>query len=1137
MDWNSQDDVEGECAATQMVPASQELADDAAPEESALEFNAAPSQNAWGDAPTQLVPASQACDLAEDAAVPASQACDLAEDAPPEDSALEFNAEPSQDAWGAAPESLDAWSAPLTPPGSSPARKAPSPIAVQSPKVLKAPSPVSVQSPKVAKATEPSDDELRGWVARRVARCDDLQTVTMKTITNDLKAAFGGIKVKGARKKLVKAAIIEELAARQAREDAESDEEVELPINEARRLGFDDLVEDEDEEAAPAEDEATEQRPMNPYLYFSKLKRSEVRAAVDADAAFADVDKGTKNKETTKRLGALWKELDEDSKQRYKDDAPLTTHKKRKSSSKKRKVIEEEIVDFDPEAHAAEYALLTSEEKPSEELPAEVAETKEQIKAEQKRAEIEEAIEAEEASAEAEASAKRDALAARIQSNFDEDRQREELAARATLARLLKEASSDDDDSDVELEIVGAPSPAKKARRASLSPSKTSTAQALKKARTQRAGGRRALRDKLRTKAARAGMVKYAEQASVEAVDADDYVARLEFQDAQRVVEQRDAERRDKEERELEAKLRATGARYAELDAREEEVFAPDADDALALDRAAAQDAIQACLEAQCRAEESPEDAAWPADLPAASATVLAEDLPASATALAEDFVAAPAEDLPAAPAVSEDLAAPAADGVTDAQAAEDLAPAAETGPSAAAGAEEDAPADAEEEEAAPRIEDMEIDKEPVEKKDRNAAYKAILEADAQQAKKKSHAGIEGEAEESDEDDGGQMGLGDFGFGVAKPKAKKDEDQEDLKITEDDLEAVVDELSDGEGDEAGAEAQRAKEARKREREEMAQMLRKVRDGFGGQDARGGAFRIDDLVGMDASARKEAKRLGLEDSDDEEIRKLRAGSDDEEEDNEDQEVDEEQGLAALISQQIKDRHLGDRLRRKEEPLISDSDSESEDEEVKKAGSDSEEDEAAIKVKSRQWARRAKMRRVLEEKSAREKAERAERGENSQGASALFDADEDSQLILSMLSRTQSSRSATSVRSDPFSQSQPSSLERASSLIRSASDSQTAWLPAAKKPRLGAGVSAAAEDALLGRCGTFFAALDRQDSAGAPSAKSHANKAAKTSVSISSLFGGDSNSQFGGSRFSGKAASSGPVGPIFAAIKQR
>ena len=56
MEWTSQDDIEGECA------------------------------------PTQLVPASQACDIAEE-------------------SALEFNPDQSQDAWGA-PESLDAWSAP-----------------------------------------------------------------------------------------------------------------------------------------------------------------------------------------------------------------------------------------------------------------------------------------------------------------------------------------------------------------------------------------------------------------------------------------------------------------------------------------------------------------------------------------------------------------------------------------------------------------------------------------------------------------------------------------------------------------------------------------------------------------------------------------------------------------------------------------------------------------------------------------------------------------------------------------------------------------------------------------------------------------------------------------------------------------
>ena len=166
----------------------------------------------------------------------------------------------------------------------------------------------------------------------------------------------------------------------------------------------------------------------------------------------------------------------------------------------------------------------------------------------------------------------------------------------------------------------------------------------------------------------------------------------------------------------------------------------------------------------------------------------------------------------------------------------------------------------------------------------------------------------------------------------------------------------------------------------------------------------------------------------------------------------------------------------------------------------------------------------MRRVLDEKAAREKAEREANGESSQGGAALLDADEDSQLILSMLSRTQSSRSVSSQRSGEL-----ASLDRAPSLIRSASDSQAAWLPAAKKPRLGTGVSQQAEDTLLGRCGSFFAALDRSHSAGAPSAKSHAAKAAKTAVSLSSLFGLDASSQgFPSSKSgAGKAPAKGPT----------
>ena len=301
------------------------------------------------------------------------------------------------------------------------------------------------------------------------------------------------------------------------------------------------------------------------------------------------------------------------------------------------------------QAHAAEYAqLCETEDKPQEKLPEEVAETEAQLEAAKRAAAIEEAIAAEEAAADQEAEAKREALAASIKQRFEEDARKEELAARATLAKLMKEESSDDD-SDVELEIVGAPSPAKKARRESLSPSKSTTVEALKRARTKRAGGRRALRDKLRAKAARAGMVKYAEQASVEDISADDYVRRLEALDAQRVVEAREAERRDREERELEQKLRAAGRRFAEIDAREEELFVPDAEDALAMDRAAAQDAIQACLDAQRRAEvltsvpeESPE--AWSSPSPEPAATLPAEE--PSATVLAEDLGRRPQQPL-----------------------------------------------------------------------------------------------------------------------------------------------------------------------------------------------------------------------------------------------------------------------------------------------------------------------------------------------------------------------------------------------------------------------------------------------------------------------------------------------------------
>ena len=88
---------------------------------------------------------------------------------------------------------------------------------------------------------------------------------------------------------------------------------------------------------------------MNPYLYFSKLKRSEVRSEVDGDEAFAELSGGKRNAEATKRLGVLWKALSEEDKRRYKDEAPLIKCKKRKSTKKRKSVEAPDAPAFDPE--------------------------------------------------------------------------------------------------------------------------------------------------------------------------------------------------------------------------------------------------------------------------------------------------------------------------------------------------------------------------------------------------------------------------------------------------------------------------------------------------------------------------------------------------------------------------------------------------------------------------------------------------------------------------------------------------------------------------------------------------------------------------------------------------------------------
>jgi hypothetical protein len=215
------------------------------------------------------------------------------------------------------------------------------------------------------------------------------------------------------------------------------------------------------------------------------------------------------------------------------------------------------------------------------------------------------------------------------------------------------------------------------------------------------------------------------------------------------------------------------------------------------------------------------------------------------------------------------------------------------------------------------------------EKKDRAEGWKAVLLREAKTIKKKKNmyktsvsALIEEEAEEEEEDVAGG-GLEDFGFGVRNKKAI-DEDEE-VVSEEGDLDGIVDELSDDEGDEEeGAKARKELQERE-ERRLHKDLLRRMRDGYDGRRggiASGGArgvHRFEELVAADD--RNEARRLGLL-------------NDDELESEEDFSVDnagheEDEDEAVLIDKMLKDRFLH---RTDEERLFCDDDSEEENEDV-------------------------------------------------------------------------------------------------------------------------------------------------------------------------------------------------------------
>ena len=64
-------------------------------------------------------------------------------------------------------------------------------------------------------------------------------------------------------------------------------------------------------------------------------------------------------------------------------------------------------------------------------------------------------------------------------------------------------------------------------------------------------------------------------------------------------------------------------------------------------------------------------------------------------------------------------------------------------------------------------------------------------------------------------------GLGDFGFTVAPSKAAIADEDERVEVREDDFENIVDDLSDGEGDETRGQQARLERERQEDKDGLA----------------------------------------------------------------------------------------------------------------------------------------------------------------------------------------------------------------------------------------------------------------------------------------------------------------------------
>lgn len=317
----------------------------------------------------------------------------------------------------------------------------------------------------------------------------------------------------------------------------------------------------------------------------------------------------------------------------------------------------------------------------------------------------------------------------------------------------------------------------------------------------------------------------------------------------------------------------------------------------------------------------------------------------------------------------------------------------------------------------------------PGSKKDRAAVFRELLRAEAKESRRRKRlvkgggvGFVESEAEEDEEEDVLKIGgLGDFGFGVPQAKTQESKEAEEernaLKLRDDDLEHIVDDLSDDEqAQQQDLDEIFRKEQEEQDRDQVKEVMRNVKEGFGRNrrafssglnmgEARG-RFNLDQLVAADGD-KFEAARLGLLESDEElsdgEDKKKTKDGDEDEEDNE--EEDEEAEMERL---------LRERYTNQPKIYVTSSESESEDEPTAadaKEGVDEEEansDEERERQQMKLFSEKARINRRMQRMKdiQRQMSTDSQEGESATSkvdASAmpnvLLEEDEDSQEVRS------------------------------------------------------------------------------------------------------------------------------------------